>query len=325
VILLAAAALAPSLLSVKAAEDVAVVALVVILFNGGRDIGRARMREALAPALSLGILGTFLTAGVVALAAHELLDTTWTMAGLIGAALAPTDPAVVFSVLRGRTLKGRVGTILEAEAGLNDPAGIALMLGMIELATHDDATFAVVIGIFVLQMGLGAVFGALGAYALPRAPGPLIPVVVAAIYLVTTLVGGSGFLAVFLAGLALPPSTTFGRLASLAEITVFIALGLTIDGIAGGTWSDGLILVAVLALVARPLTVALLAPTLPTKEKLFVGWAGLKGAVPILLAAFALVEDAGDIYELTFVVVLVSVLAQGTFVPALAKRLALER
>ena len=103
VLLLAAAALFPSVLSVEAAEKVAIVALVVILFNGGRDIGHQRMREAIGPALSLGVLGTFLTAGILAVAAHTLLDVDWTIAGLIGAALAPTDPAVVFSVLRGST------------------------------------------------------------------------------------------------------------------------------------------------------------------------------------------------------------------------------
>ena len=101
------------------------------------------------------MLGTFVTAGVVALCAHYVLGFGWVLAGLVGAAVAPTDPAVMFSVLGGREIEGRSGTTLEGEAGVNDPAGIALMMGMIELATHDGASFLVVVEEFVVEMAVG--------------------------------------------------------------------------------------------------------------------------------------------------------------------------
>ncbi|HEY2637739.1 MAG TPA: cation:proton antiporter, partial [Solirubrobacteraceae bacterium] len=155
-----------SALSIRTVERIAVAALVVILLNGGSDIGWRRMRASLAPVLALGIAGTFVTAALIALAAHVLLGFDWTLAGLVGAALAPTDPAVVFSVLGRREIAGRAGTTLEGEAGVNDPAGIALMLGMIELATHPDATFLVVLRDFVVEMGVGALAGVLGGRAM---------------------------------------------------------------------------------------------------------------------------------------------------------------
>jgi cell volume regulation protein A len=335
-VLLVVAALVADLiepLSVRAAETCAVVALVVVLFYGGLDIGAARMRASVKPVLSLGILGTFLTAGIVSAAAHVLLGFDWTLAGLLGAALAPTDPAVMFAVLRGQEIEGRTRTVLEGEAGFNDPAGIALMLGMIELATHADATFAVVIGTFALQMGLGVLFGAVAAYGLRRVPAhPVLLLALAGgLYEVTALAGGSGFLAVFMAGLALGDGVgSHARVSAVAETAVFVALGLTLPltDIGGASWLHGLVLAAVLALVARPVTVAILLAraTLTINERLFVAWSGLKGAVPILLAAFAVLHDvdgASEIYGVVFVAVLISVVAQGSLVPAVARRLGL--
>ena len=114
------------------------VALIAILFDGGMHVGWARFRAAAVPIVALGVVGTFATAGGVAIFAHWALGFGWTSAGLLGAAIAPTDPAVMFSVLGDREIGGRTGTILEGESGANDPVGIALMLGMIQLATHDD-------------------------------------------------------------------------------------------------------------------------------------------------------------------------------------------
>src|SRR5919106_2754568 len=116
-------------------ERIAVVALIVILFNGGIDIGWRRFRASAGPIFSIGLLGTFATAGLVAVLAHYVLGFEWMLAGIVGAAVAPTDPAVMFSVLGRREVAGRSGTILEGEAGINDPAGIALLLGMVEVAT----------------------------------------------------------------------------------------------------------------------------------------------------------------------------------------------
>ena len=144
---------------IRTVERIAVVALVVILFNGGIDIGWRRLRASAAPILSLGVLGTFGTAGLVAVVGHYALGFDWILAGIVGAAVSPTDPAVMFSVLARREVAGRSGTTLEGEAGVNDPAGIALMLGMIELATHADASFWVVAREFAIEMSIGAALG----------------------------------------------------------------------------------------------------------------------------------------------------------------------
>lgn len=333
---------------VRTVERVAVVALVVILFNGGMDVGWRRFRAAAAPIVSLGILGTFATAGAVALVGHYLLGFGWTLAGIVGAALSPTDPAVMFSVLGRHEIRGRSGTVLEGEAGVNDPAGIALMLGMIEFATHANATLLVVLREFAVEMAVGIATGLAGAALLVwllrrirlESAGlyPVLTLVLAILlYGATALAHGSGFLAVFIAGLVLgdarvPYKGEIERfhtpLASLAELTVFGALGLTvaISSLTGRIWLEGVVLVAALALLARPLAVAvLLSPfRLRRGERAFVAWSGLKGAVPILLAAFAVLEGvngARHVYALVFVVVLISVIGQGTLVPLAAASL----
>ncbi len=337
----------PSLgdLSIRTVERIGVVALVVILFDGGSRIGLRRLRTAALPILSLGIVGTFATAGVTMLAAHWLLGFSWITSGLIGAAIAPTDPAVMFSVLGRREVGGRTGTILEAESGANDPVGIALMIGMIEFATSDDGTVWTVVREFALEMSVGLAVGVAGAYILLLAlrrlslPSPaLYPLRTLAaagvIYGSASSLHGSGFLAVFVAGLIVGDERSpykneiesfFTSLASLAEIVVFVALGLTIDltGLSGAVWLDGVVLAVVLALVARPVVVgALLLPTrLRVGERLFVMWGGLKGAVPIFLAAFAIlagVEDAHTLYGIVFVVVALSVVIQGSSIPLAA-------
>lgn len=354
IFLIAAAAVSdlwPSLyddIEIRTVERIAVVALIVILFNGGMDIGWRRLRDSAGPVLSVGLLGTFATAGLIAVFIHYALGIDWTVAGLVGAAIAPTDPAVTFAVLGRRELSGRTGTILEGEAGINDPAGIALMVGMIELATHDDATAWVIGREFVVEMVVGAAFGLLGARLLipairrMRLPSeslyPVLALVAAAsLYGVTTLAHGSGFLAVFLLGMKIgdarmPFKGEIERfqtsLASLAELVVFVALGLTIDlgALSARDWWQGLAIAAVLGLVVRPVVVAatLARADLARNEKAFIAWSGLKGAVPVLLAAFALighVEDGARIYGIVFVVVLASVLGQGTLVPFVASRL----
>lgn len=329
-------------------ERVAVVALILILFDGGARVGWKRFRAAAVPISVLGTLGTFTTAALIALAGRYLFDFSWTGAGILGAALAPTDPAVMFSVLGNKEIRGRAGTILEGESGVNDPVGIALMIGMIELATRDDASFWVVVEEFSVEMAVGLAIGLLGAAAMRpllriSLPNPgLYPIRTLAaagvIYGVTSVAHGSGFLAVFVAGIALGDADVPLRdeierfhtaLASLAEVVVFVALGLTIDvtDLASSTrFLEGLAIAVVLALVARPLAVGpLLAPIrMPRNEKLFVIWSGLRGAVPILLAAFALVaavEESQRVYDIVFVVVAFSVIVQGTSISFVARRL----
>lgn len=334
--------------SIVTVERVAVVALIVILLGGGMDIGAGRLRRSLADVTALGVLGTFATAAGVAVAGHLLLGLDWKVAGVLGAALAPTDPAVMFSVLGGREVEGRSGTILEGEAGVNDPAGIALLLGMVEVATHPGTSILVVLREFGLEMGIGAVAGAIGGVilvrVLTRVSLPVrgqYPVLVltsaALLYAATALCGGSGFLAVFILGLLLADATVPYRsevegfvsgLSNLAEVAVFLALGLTIDvgGISGSDWLGGVLLTLALVVAIRPPVVfaSLARSRLRRHEKAFVAFSGLKGAVPILLAAFAVlggVPDAGRLYDLVFVVVLLSVGLQGTMVGPVAERL----
>ena len=336
-------------LSIRDVERIAVVALIVILFDGGMRVGWTRFRESAVPIVSLGLVGTFATAGLMTLAAHYLLDFSWETAGLLGAALAPTDPAVMFSVFGRKEIAGRTGTILEGESGANDPVGIALMLAAVSLAQTDSTSVADAVGDFFLQLGVGTAVGIAGAYlsmlllrriVLPNpALYPLRTLALAGvIYGVATVAHGSGFLAVYIAGILIgdadiPAKRAIERfhtsLASLAEIVVFIALGLTIDLTALGEnhrWLDGLVLALVLAFVARPLAVGplLLPVRLSAGERAFVMWSGLKGAVPILLASFAVlgeVANADRIYGIVFVVVAFSVLLQGATIPYAAARL----
>jgi len=337
------------LLSFEDVQRVATLALIAILFDGGMSIGLGRFRSAALPISIVGVLGTFGTAPLVAVAAHYVLGFDWTVSLLIGAALAPTDPAVTFSVLAGKEVEGRSGTILEGESGFNDPVGIALMIGMIEIALHPDAGLSGVVWEFLGEMALGLAFGAAAGFvllqSLRRFPLPdksLYPlaVVLAAgvIYGITTVSHGSGFLAVFVAGIVIGDAHYPRRvevrhftaaLADLGELAVFVALGLTIDLgfiLAGALWWQGLVLAVLLGFVVRPLVVTplLLPAKLSHGERLFVTWAGLKGAVPILLASLAVVagtDQAPEIYGIVFVVVLFSVVVQGSLVPTVAARL----
>jgi cell volume regulation protein A len=348
-----ASELFPSLvLGIPTVERIATVALIVILFQGGASIGLTPFRIALAPIALLGVLGTFGCAALVAVFVHVAFGLGWLTSGLLGAAVAPTDPAVMFSVLGEREIRGRSGTILEGESGANDPVGIALMVGLVELATHADASFWIVVRVFCEQMAIGVAFGIAGgiaARALLRRvalPSPGLYTlrtlaIAGVVYGVAAVSHGSGFLAVFITGvIAGDVDAPFTHevevfqegLAALAEIVVFVALGLTIGlgSISAVRWGDGLAVAAFLALLARPVVVgALLAPVdLQVGERLFVIWGGLKGAVPILLAAFAVaanVDDARRIYQTVFVVVLASVLVQGGTIPFAARRFGVER
>jgi cell volume regulation protein A len=354
-LLLAAAVasdLAPAVhehLSVRDVERIAVVALVLILFDGGMDVGWRRFRASAVPIGSLGVVGTFATAGVMATAAHYLFGFDWTVAWIIGTALAPTDPAVMFSVLGRREVSGRSGTILEGESGANDPVGIALMIGLLEFAANDRGSIGGIAAEFALEMAVGLGIGVAGAalllpfmrrVALPNEALYTLRTLAAAglIYGVAAVAHGSGFLAVFVAGILIgdaraPYKAEIERfhksLASLSEIVVFVTLGVTIDLGSlgqGSLWLDGLLLALILAFLARPLVVGTLVLRVRLRwgERLFVMWGGLKGAVPILLGAFAVlaaVDDAERVYGIVFVVVAFSVIVQGGSIPFAAARL----
>jgi cell volume regulation protein A len=297
----------------------------------------------------IGVAGTLVTAAAAAVAAHFLFSFGWRLALVLGTALAPTDPAVVFSVLGRREIGGRSGVLLQGESGANDPVGIALLVALLTAAGAGLGAAGHVAGEFALQMAVGIVAGVAGGWALlvfmRRVPLPsegLYPLRVLAgalaIYGLATVAHGSGFLAVFIAGILIgderaPCKGEIARfhssLASLAELVAFVMLGLTIHLHAlphGGAWLIGLALAALLAFVIRPLLVgaALWPVRLRPGERVFVLWTGLKGAVPILLGAFivqARVTGAPRIYEIIFVVVAFSVIVQGAAVPGLARRM----
>jgi cell volume regulation protein A len=325
------------------------VALVCILFAGGMHIGRKRFRAAAMPIVLVGVVGTFLTAAGGAVLLHWLFGLNWYLSVLVATAVAPTDPAVVFSVLGRREVAGISGTILEGESGANDPVGIAL-IGTLLAAGGLTGAGLVQVGLgFTLQMVIGAVVGILGGIGLiwfmRRVPLPseaLYPLRVLAVIFVlyggAALAHGSGFLAVFIAGVVIGDARAPYKIeterfhavvASLAEIFAFVVLGLTVDVnevAKPEVWIPGLVLGVALAFVIRPLLVGLcLIPArLKRNERLFVLFAGLKGAVPILLGVMlrqAHVPGAERLYAIVVVVVVFSVVFQGSLIVPVARYL----
>jgi cell volume regulation protein A len=296
------------------------------------------------------VLGTFATVAGAAVVVHLVLGVNWYLSVLVATAIAPTDPAVVFSVLAGQEVEGRSGTILEGESGANDPVGIALLAALLSAGSLSGGALAQVAGTFALQMAVGAVVGVVGGRLLlllmRRVPLPgegLHPVrtLVAAgvIFGVATVAHGSGFLAVFLAGIVIGDQRApFKReierfhsaLASLAEIVAFAYLGFTVhlDVLTRlDVWLPGLVIGVLLAVLVRPIVgLPLLLPArLGRGEQAFVLFAGLKGAVPLLLGTLLLPQPGGDrLYGIVVVVVLVSVLGQGSFVPTAARLLGVQ-
>jgi cell volume regulation protein A len=330
----------------RTVERIVTVALLCILFDGGMHIGWRRFRAAAAPIVVVGVAGTFLTAAAAACVAHFGFGFSWYVSLLVGTAIAPTDPAVVFSVLGRREIRGRASTILEGESGANDPVGIALLVSLLAAGSLSSGALVQVAGEFLLQMGVGAALGLIGGRALlwfmRRVSLPsegLYPLrtlaCVLVLYGATTLVHGSGFLAVFVAGILLGDERApfkkeverfHSALASLGEIVAFVVLGLTVnlgDLTRTDVWVPGLVLGVALAFVIRPLFVGLcLIPAkLRRNEQAFVLFAGLKGAVPILLGSLVLaanVPGAHRLYGIVIVVVTFSVLVQGSLVPTVA-------
>lgn len=327
--------------------QIGTVALVLILFEGGFSGGMRRMRSSLVPVAALGLVGTFVTTGALAGSAHLLLDTSWQTSILIGVALAPTDPAAVFSILGSRDVPGRSSAIIEGESGANDPVSIALMLGV--LAYIDgQGSLGGAIGDFALQLVVGAIvglaLGALAGRALARVhlrAEVLFPFAAIAsaflVYSVTVLLHGSGFLAVLVAGLVMGDllrrhaaiEALVGLGSALAEIVMFTILGLVANlGDVADALVAGLVMFGILTFLIRPLVVAFLlgSTTLARAERVFVAWGGLKGAVPVLLATFVLlakVQDASRIFAIVFVAVAASIVVQGGTLPWVMGRLGL--
>jgi cell volume regulation protein A len=329
----------------RLARRIGIIALALILFEGGLTSGLLEIRPVLTPALSLALVGTMVTAAVTGLAAVWLFDLSTLDGLLLGSVLAATDGAAIFALLRGSTLKRRLATTLEGESGFNDPVAILLVLGFIAWLQRDDYGVGDMAVLFVRQLGIGLAVGlAVGlaaVWVLRR-----VTLATAGLYPVATLavaglafggadaLHGSGFLAVYLAGLALATGgipaqqtvTSFHQgLAWVAQVSMFVALGLLVfpshlDDVA----LRGTVLALVLVFVSRPVAVAI--STLPMRftwpERLVLSAAGLRGAVPVVLATFPVIAGVSGstrLFDVVFVAVLLSTVIQGVGFEPLAR------
>lgn len=331
------------------ARTLGTIALVLILFEGGLTAGWKEIRPVLGTAASLATVGTAITAVIAGYAAKLLFDLTTLEGMLVGAAIAATDSAAIFAVLRRSKLEKRLARSLEGESGMNDPVALLLVIGFIEWIEQDGYGIADMAGGIALKLALGAAIGlALGRLAvaaLDRVQLPsdgIYPVATIAIaglaYGLAEVAHGSGFLAVYLTALALgsariPAQRTVVAfhqgLGWVAQISLFILLGLlvfpsSLDQVA----FEALALSAVLILLARPVAafVSTAFSPLNAKERLMLGWAGLRGATPIWLATFPVVAGIGagsELFAIVFFVVVSSTLVQGASFEPLAERLGL--
>lgn len=329
------------------------LALAIILFDSGFETKLRSYRTAAAPALILATLGVVLTAGFVGAAAHYLFGLGWIQSFLLGSIVASTDAAAVFFLLRvgGIRLRDKVGSTLEIESGANDPMAIFLTMIFVELAIAESIAPAglgleLALGFFQ-QMGLGLAFGFVGGFGIAFLlnklrnldPGlyPISGLAAAlVVYAACALMGGSGFLAAYVAGLiAGNRKVRFAQrlrrfqvgMTWLAQIGMFLTLGLlATPSEFGAIIIPAVILAFVLIFLARPIAVLLcLAPfSFRSREKLFIGWVGLRGAVSILLALLPAISgmDSSNIYfNVVFVMVLASLLIQGWTIQPAAKAL----
>jgi potassium/hydrogen antiporter len=328
-------------------RDISIVALVVILFEGGLTTKPRTIRESGLAGGSLATFGVLMTAAVTAAGAVAILGVGWRTGWLIGAVVASTDAAVVFDLIRKAPLPPRLAGILEVESGLNDPVAVLLTIGLVELATAGfDTTEWLWFGLRQIMGGalVGVLVGVIGSRLLRvrlRSEGlyPLLALGLAGIsYASAAWIGGSGFLACYVTGLligALAPRHRrvirgfHASLANGAEMAMFLVLGLLVfPSRLPSIALPALGVTAVLLLVARPVAVwvSMLPFGLNAKQKTLLSWAGLRGAVPIVLAtipATSGIAGGDDIFNIVFFVVLVSTLVQGTTVAPLARRLGL--
>lgn len=324
-------------------------ALAVILFDGGLQTRMRAARGAFSPALLLSTVGVLVTTGLTGAVAHLLLPLSWTEGFLLGAAVASTDAAAVFFLLRagGLQLRRRIGATLEIESGTNDPVAVFLVMVLLELvmARHEGWDWVIATNLarqLVLGAGLGVAGGfgivwCLNRLSLPTGlNGPFVATVAVLIYALTAAADGSGFLAVYLAGLVtgnrpvrgLPNTQGFLSAATwLCQIGMFLVLGLLITPSALiDVAIPGIVISAFLIIVGRPLAVWLcLTPFgFTRREKGFISWVGLRGAVSIFLATIPMlvgVPHAQIYFDIAFFVVLVSLLVQGWTITAAARRL----
>jgi len=323
------------------------IGLVLILFEGGLSAGWREIRPVVGTAVSLATLGTILTALISGLAAIWLFDLG-TLEGLIvGSAVAATDSAAIFAVLRGSRLRRRLARALEGESGMNDPVALLLVVGFIDWIELPDYGFVEMAGALAgklaLGLAIGFVIGQAARWAFREldlpSPGlyPVASVATAALaYGVAEIAHGSGFLSVYIAALILGTGAVPAKQTTIAfhqglswvsQISLFFLLGLLVfPSELGDVAAEGLLLSAALMFVARPLAAVVASALSPfnLRERLMLGWAGLRGAIPIWLATFPVIagiEGSELIFNAIFFVVVTSTLIQGATFEALAERL----
>ncbi len=325
------------------------IGLVLIIFEGGLNAGWREIRPVLGTAISLALAGTILTAVVAGLAAKLIFGLDTLQAMIVGSAIAATDSAAIFAVLRGSQLERPLARSLEGESGMNDPVALLLVIGFIDWIQEPGYGIADMAGSMLVKMAVGVAIGLLlGRYAsrLVRSVNlptegffPVLSVAIAGIaYGAAEVAHGSGLLAVYLTALALGDTEMPARrtiiafhqgLSWVAQIALFFVLGLLVlpshfDEVA----VDGLLLSAALIFVARPLAAAIASIVSPFnwRERLMLGWAGLRGAAPIWLATFPVtagVASGERLFDIVFFVVVTSAMVQGATFEPLAKRLGL--
>ncbi|WP_436843995.1 potassium/proton antiporter [Streptomyces subrutilus] len=322
-------------------------ALVVILAEGGLGTKWKEIKPALPAAIVLSLVGVAVSVGITAAGAHYLVGLEWRQALLIGAVVSSTDAAAVFSVLRKVPLPSRITGVLEAESGFNDAPVVILVVAFATVGPIDD--WYVLLGTIALELAIGVAIGLtvgfVGAYGLRHVALPasgLYPIAVMAIavtaYAAGAMAHGSGFLAVYLAAMVLgnarlphwPATRGFADgLGWIAQIGMFVLLGLLVTPheLVHDFW-PAVIIGLVLTMVARPLEVfvSLLPFRIPWREQALMSWAGLRGAVPIILATIPMVsgiEGSDRVFNIVFVLVVVYTLVQGPTLPWLARKLEL--
>ncbi|MFJ8184967.1 potassium/proton antiporter [Streptomyces sp. NPDC096105] len=331
------------------AQALGTAALALILVEGGLTTQWGDVRRLVAPAGVLATVGVFLSVLVTAAGAHWLLGLDWNVALLLGAIVSSTDSAAVFSVLRALPLPRRLTGLVEAESGFNDAPTIILVL--VFSTTSDAPAIGALFGNLLFQLAagglLGVLTGLLGAVALRHIALPatgLYPLATVGFGIIAFAaagaVGASGIIAAYLSGLVLGNSQLPHRAATrsfaegagwLAQIGLFVMLGLLVDpSELPGAILPALVVGLVLLLAARPVSVllCLLPFRIPLRQQAFISWAGLRGAVPIVLTTFPVVEDvphAREILNIVFVLVALFTLLQGPTLPAVARRLGLVR
>jgi len=331
------------------ARTIGIVALALILFEGGLTASFSEIRSVLGSALSLAFIGTLVTAVITGLAAWWIFDLTLLEGLLLGSIVAATDGAAVFALLRGSTLRRRVALTLEGESGLNDPLSVLLVIGFIDWIQKPGYGVMDMLALLLRELGVGLAVGlAVGWLALQalrrvrlgtEAAYPIATLSIAALaYGGASALHGSGFFAVYLVGLALGSRpipakravTVFHQgLAGLAQVTMFLVLGLLVfPSQLWGVALEGTVLALILVFVARPVAtfVATATSSFNLRERVVLSWAGLRGAVPVVLATFpviASVSEGFEFFNIVFFAVLLSTLLQGSTFEPLARWLKL--